>query len=71
MLHRTTKTAGGDLKNEDRVTGGGRGDVAGSAQQGRRTDFGTVVINWIVVILFVTSFVTGIRIGADAPDATW
>jgi len=59
------------LKNEDKVTGGGHGVVSGSAQQGRRTDFGTVVIHWIVVILFVASFVTGIRISADAPDATW
>jgi len=58
------------LKNEDRVTGGAPGAVAGASQRGRRTDFATVVIHWIVVILFVASFVTGIRIAADAPDAT-
>jgi len=53
------------------VTGGAPGAVAGASQQGRRTDFATVIIHWIVVILFVASFVTGIRIAADAPDATW
>lgn len=39
--------------------------------KGCRTDFTTVVIHWVVVILFVASFVTGVRVAADAPDATW
>ncbi len=59
------------MKKEDRVTGGAPAAMASAGQWGRRTDFATVIIHWIVVLLFVASIVTGIRIAADAPDAAW
>jgi len=34
-----------------------------------RSDFGTILIHWIVVVAALVSLVTGIRIAADAPGA--
>jgi Ethylbenzene dehydrogenase/Prokaryotic cytochrome b561 len=36
-----------------------------------RTDFGTVIAHWAIAALFIVNVLTGFRIAADAPDATW
>jgi hypothetical protein len=36
-----------------------------------RTDVATVVIHWMVALLFVLSVITGFRVAADAEDASW
>src|SRR5215211_3860989 len=34
-----------------------------------RTDFGTILLHWVVASAMITSLVTGLRISADAPTA--
>jgi Ethylbenzene dehydrogenase/Prokaryotic cytochrome b561 len=36
-----------------------------------RTDAGTVILHWLVVLVIATLFVTGLAIAADAPHRTW
>jgi len=37
----------------------------------RRTDIGTILLHWLVVITLVTSIATGLRIAADEPEHAW
>src|SRR6266567_1256273 len=37
----------------------------------RKTDFGTVLLHWILVITLTLSIVTGLRIAMDSPEHSW
>jgi Ethylbenzene dehydrogenase/Prokaryotic cytochrome b561 len=37
----------------------------------RRTDYGTIILHWLLVGSLVVAVVTGLRIAAEAPDRTW
>ena len=37
----------------------------------RRTDYGTIILHWLLVIGFGVALVTGLRIAAEAPGRGW
>jgi cytochrome b subunit of formate dehydrogenase len=37
----------------------------------RKTDYGTVVFHWLMVIALTAAFVTGLRIATETPERTW
>ncbi len=37
----------------------------------RRTDYGTVLLHWCLVVALVVAILTGLRIAAELPDRTW
>ncbi len=37
----------------------------------RRTDYGTIILHWLLVAATVAAFVSGLRIATEAPDRTW
>ena len=50
--------------------------VVSLAQEGarvrrRKTDYGTIILHWLVVGATIVAFVTGLRIATETPDRTW
>ncbi len=44
----------------------------GSAQmKPRKTDYGTILLHWLLVGAICVAFVSGLRIATEAPDRTW
>jgi hypothetical protein len=37
----------------------------------RKTDYGTVILHWLLVAAFGVAFVTGLRIATEAPERSW
>ena len=37
----------------------------------RKTDYGTILLHWMVVAAICVAFVTGLRIASEAPDRSW
>jgi hypothetical protein len=37
----------------------------------RKTDYGTIILHWLLVGSLVVAVITGLRIAAEAPDRTW
>jgi hypothetical protein len=37
----------------------------------RKTDYGTILLHWVLVAAICVSFVTGLRIATEAPDRAW
>ena len=37
----------------------------------RRTDYGTIILHWVMVAAFVVAVLSGLRIATEAPDRTW
>ena len=37
----------------------------------RKTDYGTIILHWLLVAAFAVAFVTGLRIATEAPERTW
>jgi Ethylbenzene dehydrogenase/Prokaryotic cytochrome b561 len=37
----------------------------------KKTDYGTIILHWLLVVAFCVAFVTGLRIATEAPDRTW
>jgi cytochrome b subunit of formate dehydrogenase len=37
----------------------------------RKTDFGTIMLHWILVVTLSASILTGLRIAMDSPDHAW
>jgi cytochrome b subunit of formate dehydrogenase len=37
----------------------------------RRTDFGTIVLHWVLVVTLSASILTGLRIAMDSPEHAW
>ena len=37
----------------------------------RKTDYGTMLLHWLLVAAISVAFVTGLRIASEAPDRTW
>jgi hypothetical protein len=37
----------------------------------RKTDYGTIILHWLVVAATIVAFVTGLRIASESPDRTW
>src|SRR5712672_3026424 len=37
----------------------------------RKTDYGTVILHWLLVAAFGVAFVTGMRIATEAPERSW
>jgi hypothetical protein len=37
----------------------------------RKTDYGTIILHWLVVGATVVAFVTGLRIATETPERTW
>jgi cytochrome b subunit of formate dehydrogenase len=37
----------------------------------RKTDYGTIILHWLLVLASCVAFVTGLRIATEAPDRTW
>src|SRR5216683_315583 len=37
----------------------------------RRTDYGTIILHWLLVAAFGVAFVTGMRIATEAPERSW
>jgi Ethylbenzene dehydrogenase/Prokaryotic cytochrome b561 len=37
----------------------------------RRTDIGTILLHWLIVVTLATSIATGLRIAADEPERRW
>jgi hypothetical protein len=37
----------------------------------RKTDYGTIILHWLLVAAFGIALLTGLRIAAEAPDRTW
>ena len=38
---------------------------------GRKTDYGTVILHWLLVGALSVAIVTGLRIAGEVPDRTW
>ena len=37
----------------------------------RKTDYGTIILHWLLVAAFGVAFVSGLRIATEAPERTW
>src|SRR5450755_4085094 len=37
----------------------------------RKTDYGTIILHWLLVAAFGVAFVTGMRIASEAPERSW
>ena len=37
----------------------------------RKTDYGTIILHWVLVAAISVAFFTGLRIATEAPDRTW
>ena len=37
----------------------------------RRTDYGTIILHWLLAGATVVAFITGLRIATEAPDHAW
>jgi Ni,Fe-hydrogenase I cytochrome b subunit len=37
----------------------------------RKTDYGTIILHWLLVAAIGVAFVTGLRIATEAPDHGW
>ena len=37
----------------------------------RKTDYGTIILHWVLVCTISVAFFTGLRIATEAPDRTW
>jgi hypothetical protein len=37
----------------------------------RKTDYGTILLHWLLVAALCVAFVSGLRIASEAPDRTW
>src|SRR5205823_12770986 len=37
----------------------------------RKTDYGTIILHWLLVATFGIAFVTGLRIATEAPGRSW
>src|ERR1700738_5066115 len=37
----------------------------------RKTDYGTIILHWLLVVAFAVAFVTGMRIASEAPERSW
>jgi hypothetical protein len=37
----------------------------------RKTDYGTVILHWLLVIALVAAFASGLRIATETPERTW
>ncbi len=37
----------------------------------RKTDYGTIILHWLLVLATAVAFLTGMRIATEAPDRTW
>jgi hypothetical protein len=37
----------------------------------RKTDYGTIILHWLLVAAFGIAFVSGLRIATEAPERTW
>src|SRR5690242_4183584 len=37
----------------------------------RKTDYGTIILHWLLVAAICVAFVTGLRIATEAPDRSW
>src|SRR6266705_1986853 len=37
----------------------------------RKTDYGTIILHWLLVAAFGVAFVSGMRIATEAPERTW
>ena len=37
----------------------------------RKTDYGTIILHWLLVAAFAVAFVSGLRIATEAPERTW
>ena len=37
----------------------------------RKTDYGTIILHWLLVAAISVAFVTGLRIATEAPDHAW
>ena len=37
----------------------------------RKTDYGTIILHWLLVVASIIAFATGLRIATEAPDRTW
>jgi hypothetical protein len=37
----------------------------------RRTDYGTIILHWLLAAATVVAFITGLRIATEAPDHAW
>ena len=37
----------------------------------RKTDYGTIILHWLLVAAVSVAFVTGLRIATEAPDRAW
>ena len=42
-----------------------------SMRSSRRTDIGTVLVHLVLIVSFVVTLGTGLRIASDDPDAAW
>jgi Prokaryotic cytochrome b561 len=37
----------------------------------RKTDYGTIILHWLLVAAILVAFVTGLRIATESPDRAW
>jgi hypothetical protein len=47
------------------------GCTVGRTGQTRKTDYGTVILHWLLVGLLAIAIATGLRIATESPDRTW
>jgi hypothetical protein len=45
--------------------------VRGRIVRGHKTDYGTVILHWLLVAVLAVAIATGLRIAGEAPDRTW
>jgi Ethylbenzene dehydrogenase/Prokaryotic cytochrome b561 len=43
----------------------------GTRMRARKTDYGTIILHWLLVGAFGVSFFSGLRIATETPDRTW
>jgi len=45
--------------------------AVGARMRRRKTDYGTIILHWLVVAATIVAFVTGLRIASESPDRNW
>src|ERR1700722_20127473 len=59
------------MRRKRRSTDWGKGRMSRRSTPIRKTDYGTIILHWLLVGSFAVAAATGLRIAAESPDRTW
>jgi cytochrome b subunit of formate dehydrogenase len=70
-VHRDPEPRQGQARSEQQALKIRRLKRRRPKQRARKTDLGTILLHWILVITLTLSIVTGLRIAMDSPEHSW